>query len=311
MPSFTANINDRTQEKRYLRQHDSQPRNTHLMADIYDLHCHSTASDGDLSPTELMRRARQQGVAALSLTDHDTTAGLNEASAAAAEAGLRFINGIELSTTWKDKSLHIVGLGIDPTYSPLAKAIGELQTTRLNRAEQIGLKLEKKRIPGAFDAVKYAAGPGMITRTHFAHFLLSQGHVSTLQESFDRYLGKGKPAYVATPWADLSTAIGWITGAGGVAVLAHPLRYRLTASWMKRLLTAFKDAGGQGIEVVTGRITPDDIQCAADYARRFQLAGSTGSDFHSPKNQWIELGRLPPLPSGITPVWELLEGTAI
>jgi predicted metal-dependent phosphoesterase TrpH len=277
------------------------------MAEIYDLHCHSTASDGALSPTDLIRRAHEQGVTTLALTDHDTTAGLTEARIAATASGIRLIPGIELSTTWQDKCFHIVGLGIDPAYDPLVQATQNLQTVRLERAEKIAHKLEKKRIPGALEAVKQAAGDSMITRTHFADFLLSQHHVSTQQEAFDRYLARGKPAYVSTPWAELEQAIGWITGSGGVAVLAHPLRYKLTANWMKRLLTAFKEAGGQAVEVITSRINADEIKLVADYAARFELAGSIGSDFHNPENQWIELGRLAPLPPQIKPVWELLE----
>ncbi|MGJ0430596.1 PHP domain-containing protein [Methylobacter sp.] len=277
------------------------------MAEIYDLHCHSTASDGALSPTELIKRAHEQGVTSLALTDHDTTAGLAEARATAAASGIKLISGIELSTSWHDKCFHIVGLGIDPDYGPLAQATQNLQTVRLERAEKIAQKLEKKRIPGAFEAVKRAAGDSMITRTHFADFLLSQHHVSTQQEAFDRYLARGKPAYVSTPWAELEQAINWITESGGIAVLAHPLRYKLTANWMKRLLTAFKEAGGQGIEVVTSRISADEIKLVAGYAARFELAGSAGSDFHNPENQWVELGRLALLPPHIKPVWELLE----
>jgi len=276
------------------------------MTELYDLHCHSNASDGALSPTELVHRAHQHGVTSLALTDHDTTTGLPEAKLCAAATGLKLIAGIELSTNWHNKCFHIVGLGIDPTYAPLAEATYNLQSTRLERAEKIALKLEKKRIPGAMEAVKKAAGDGMITRTHFADFLLSQNHVSTQQEAFDRYLAKGKPAYVSTSWAELELAVSWITGSGGVAVLAHPLRYKLTANWMKRLLTAFKDVGGQGIEVITGRITADEVRLVTDYATRFELAGSMGSDFHSSANQWVELGRLAPLPKNIKPVWELL-----
>ena len=276
------------------------------MTELYDLHCHSTASDGALSPTELVQRAHQYGVTSLAVTDHDTTAGLAEAQLCAATTGIKLIAGIELSTNWQDKCFHIVGLGIDPDYKPLAQATHSLQSTRLERAEKIALKLEKKRIPGALEAVIKAAGDGMITRTHFADFLLSQNHVSTQQEAFDRYLAKGKSAYVSTSWAELELAVSWITGSGGVAVLAHPLRYRLTANWMKRLLTAFKDAGGLGIEVITSRINADEIRLVADYAIRFDLAGSMGSDFHNAVNPWVELGRLAPLPKNIKPVWELL-----
>ena len=276
------------------------------MIEHYDLHSHSTASDGALSPTELVQRAHQHGVTSLALTDHDTTVGLPEAQLSASATGIKLIAGIELSTNWQDKCFHIVGLGIDPSYAPLAEATHNLQSTRLERAEKIALKLEKKRIPGALEAVKNAAGDGMITRTHFADFLLSQNYVSTQQEAFDRYLAKGKPAYVSTSWAELEVAVNWITQSGGIAVLAHPLRYRLTANWMKRLLTAFKEAGGQGIEVITSRINADEIRLVADYAARFDLAGSVGSDFHSVVNPWVELGRLAPLPKNIKPVWELL-----
>jgi len=275
------------------------------MPELYDLHCHSTASDGALSPAAIVLRAHQHGVTALALTDHDTTAGLAEAQASAEATGLKLIPGIELSTLWQNQCFHIVGIGIDPEHPPLAEATRKLQNTRIERAEKIADKLAKKRIDGAMEAVKKAAGDGMITRSHFADFLVSQHHVSTPQEAFDRYLAKGKPAYVATPWAELDLAVNWITESGGIAVLAHPLRYKLSANWMKRLLTAFKNAGGQGIEVITGRINNDEIRLAATLASRFELAGSTGSDFHFP-DQWVELGRLAPLPSHIKPVWELL-----
>ena len=276
------------------------------MTENYDLHCHSTVSDGALSPTELVHRAHEQGVTSLALTDHDTVAGLSEAQAAADATGIQLIPGIELSTSWQNKCFHIVGLGIDPAYPPLRDATHNLQIMRTERAEKIAAKLEKKRIPGALEAVKKAAGDGMITRSHFADFLLSQFHVSTQQEAFDRYLGSGKAAFVSTAWTDLELAVNWITQSGGVAVLAHPLRYNLTASWMKRLLAEFKEVGGQGIEVVTGRYNSDEIKLVAGYATLFELAGSVGSDFHSPANQWVELGRLAPLPENIKPVWELL-----
>jgi len=276
------------------------------MPELYDLHCHSTASDGALSPTAVVLRAHQHGVTALALTDHDTTAGLAEAQISATATGIELIPGIELSTLWQNQCFHIVGIGINPEHPPLVEATHNLQATRMERAEKIADKLAKKRIPGAMEAVKKAAGDGMITRSHFADFLVSQHHVDTQQEAFDRYLAKGKPAYVATPWAELALAVNWITESGGVAILAHPLRYKLSANWMKRLLTAFKSAGGQGIEVITGRINSDEINRAATLAACFELAGSTGSDFHCP-DQWVELGRLAPLPDYIKPVWELLD----
>lgn len=275
------------------------------MTQKYDLHSHSSLSDGVLSPKELVYRAQLQGVNVLALTDHDTTAGYEEANAAADYVGIDLIPGIELSVSWQNMSFHVVGLGINPNYTPLLEATDYLQTVRRQRAKKIAEKLEKKRVTGALEAVTAAAGDGMITRTHFANFLVSQNHVSSQQEAFDRYLAKGKPAYVATAWAELELVVSWINQSGGVAVLAHPMRYKLSANWMKRLLTAFKLAGGQGIEVVTGRCSMDEIKILTNYAQSFELAGSVGSDFHNPANQWVELGRLAPLPSNVKPVWEL------
>ena len=272
----------------------------------YDLHCHSTASDGALTPTELVYRAHEKGVTTLALTDHDTTAGLVAAQQSAKTVNIDLIPGIELSTTWNNICLHIIGLNINPAYPPLCDGIRKLQTMRIERAEKIASKLEKKKITGALGAVRMTAGEGMITRTHFANFLLSQNHVSTMQGAFDRYLSKGKPAFVSTNWTELEVALDWIKKSGGIAVLAHPMRYKLTASKIKRLLADFKEMGGQGLEVVCGRNNPDEIRLTAQYARSFELSGSVGSDFHNPKNRWVELGRLVPLPAGVKPVWELL-----
>ncbi|QPK64889.1 PHP domain-containing protein [Methylomonas sp. LL1] len=278
------------------------------MLEKYDLHSHSTASDGALPPAELVRRAHQQGVTALALTDHDTTAGLAEAARMAAELGLRFIPGIEISATYANQCLHIVGLNIDPLNQTLLAGISRQQTIRDQRAIKIAEKLEKKGMAGVYQAVSQAAGTGEITRSHFADFLLAQGHVETQQEAFDRYLSKGKPAFVSTQWAALDEAVAWIKAAGGVAVLAHPLRYNLSAKWMGRALAAFKQAGGQGVEVVTGRISVDEIRLSQQFSLKHQLHGSVGSDFHSPENQWVELGRLAPLPANVAPVWELFAG---
>lgn len=273
----------------------------------YDLHSHSTVSDGSLSPTDLVQRAHQQGVTALALTDHDSTKGLAKARACAETLGIQLINGIELSIVWENKSIHIVGLNIDPDYAPLAKAAEYIQYLRLERAAKMSEKLAKKNITGAFEAVQQSADGGTITRSHFADFLLRQHHVNSHQEAFDRYLSRGKSVYVPSVGLDLAEAIKWLKESGGVAVLAHPLRYQLTANWMKRLLAAFKEVGGQGIEVITGRTNPDEIKLLTNYASSFSLAGSVGSDFHNPVNPWIELGRLAPLPDNIQPVWELLK----
>ena len=270
-----------------------------------DLHCHSLVSDGALSPSQLIERAAGQQVTDIALTDHDTTDGLAEAKSAAQQHGINLIHGIELSTSWNNKCFHVVGANIDPDYPPLQEGIKELRKIRNDRAEKMAAKLAKKGIPDAMTAVTKKAGLGMITRTHFADFLVGGGYVTTMQGAFDQYLAKGKPAFVSTRWTELECAISWITEAGGVAILAHPLRYKLTASWLRRLLTAFKATGGLGIEVVTGRNNPDEIRKASYFAEKFELYGSVGSDFHSPKNPWVELGRLAPLPNNIKPVWEL------
>lgn len=271
----------------------------------YDLHSHSTASDGALPPEAVVRRAHEQGVTTLALTDHDTTAGLQAAALAAKACGMRLIPGIELSATYANQCLHIVGLHIDPDNPVLQEGLARQQATRDQRALKIAEKLEKKGITGAYQAVVQAAGTGEITRSHFADFLVAQGYVGSQQAAFDRYLSKGQPAFVATQWADLPVAIGWIREAGGVAVLAHPLRYNLSFKWMNRALEAFKQAGGQGVEVCTGRASQDDIRLGLQFAQKHQLHASVGSDFHTPDNPWVELGRLAPIPEGISPVWEL------
>ncbi len=275
------------------------------MTEKYDLHCHSTASDGSLSPTEVIERAQQQGVTSLALTDHDTINGQAEAAEAARKNNINFIPGIEISTTWENKCFHIVGLNIDPENQALVSNISKLQELRTERAKKIAHKLEKRRVPNAYEAVVKMAKGGMITRAHFANFLLENNYVTTNQQAFDRYLGKGKTAFVSTVWADLDETVGWINQAGGTAVVAHPLRYKLTASWMRRFLSAFKEVGGQGIEVITGRSSAEEIRRSLTFANQYQLSASVGSDFHTPANPWVELGRLAPLPENIQPVWEL------
>lgn len=275
---------------------------------VYDLHCHSTASDGALSPSELLQRAYDQGVTDLALTDHDTVAGLAEAGQVAADLGVRLIPGIELSTTYLSQCLHIVGLNIDPSHPVLLAGLHEQHAIRGQRAHKIADKLEKKGFTGAYQAVKAAAGDGEITRSHFADYLVGLGAVADQQAAFDRYLSKGKPAFVPTHWVDLADGIAWIRAAGGIAVLAHPLRYKLSFKWMNKALAAFKQAGGQGLEVVTSRASVDDIRLSLQLLQNHQLHASRGSDFHSPENQWVELGRLQPLPNGASGVWELWAG---
>ncbi len=277
------------------------------ISSLYDLHSHSKASDGRLSPGELVLRAATHGVKYLALTDHDTVDGIRAARRTATEAGIHLIPGVEISVSWNKKCFHIIGLGIDPDNETLVAGLSGLQRMRLERARRMADSLEKHNIHGALKSVEEMAGNGMLTRTHFARFLVDRGYATSVAEVFNRYLVRGKPGYVTTQWADLEDALNWIQAAGGVAILAHPLRYQLTASWLRRFLTAFQSAGGIGIEVVCGNNTPQQTATCADYARRYRLLGSMGSDFHDPDFPWIDLGRLPPLPTGITPVWERLE----
>ena len=271
----------------------------------HDLHTHSTASDGAYSPAELVRQAHAAGVTHLALTDHDCTDGLSEAKTEAQACGLTLIPAVEISTTWHGKSVHIVGLNIEADCQALQQGLARLQTLRVSRAQEMGRRLEKAGIPGCFEAVRALAGAGMITRTHFAQFLADQGLAGSVREVFDHYLVQGKPGYVPTEWAGLEAAVGWIKAAGGVAVVAHPQRYKLTGSWLGRLLREFKEAGGEAMEVIAGSASPGDIQSSAAAARRYGLLASVGSDFHSPGNIWLKLGRLPELPKDLTPVWSL------
>jgi len=272
---------------------------------LYDLHTHSTASDGAYPPSELVRQAAAAGVTVLALTDHDSTAGLDEAETTALEVGIQLIPGVEISVTWADKTIHIVGLRIDRHCNVLKLGLSRLQATRLERAQEIGRRLDRYGVPSTFEAARDMAGDGMITRTHFARHLVSLGLAGSVKDVFERFLTRGKPGYVPTRWAEMADAIAWIRKAGGGAVLAHPQRYKLTASWMRRLIGEFKECGGEAIEVVSGTASPNDTQSSAEYARRFGLCASSGSDFHSPETAWLKLGRLPPLPSDLTPIWTL------
>ncbi|MCI0653380.1 MAG: PHP domain-containing protein [Methylococcaceae bacterium] len=271
-----------------------------------DFHTHSIASDGRLSPAELVKRAGGNGVRYLALTDHDTTAGIAEARAAAIGAGIEVIPGVELSVNWENQCLHILGLNIDPQHASLVCGLESLQQLRLARAIEMGRRLEKKGIAGCFEGASRLAGKGMITRTHFARYLVGQNHCPAIQKAFDQYLSQGRAGYVQTRWVELETGIGWINQAGGVAVLAHPIRYKITGTRMKKLLGDYSAAGGGAIEVVCGNNNHDDIQTSARYAREFGFMGSLGSDFHSPDTAWIDIGRLKPLPNNVEPVWKQL-----
>jgi 3',5'-nucleoside bisphosphate phosphatase len=270
----------------------------------FDLHCHSTASDGLLGPKELVRRAAQRGVTTLALTDHDELAGLAEAREVARELGIRFIDGVEISVTWSSMTIHIVGLGIDPGSKALARGLASVRASRTVRAERIAKELSAAGIQGSLEgAYAYAENPGLIGRTHFARFLVERGYVRDVKTVFQRYLVRGKPGYVPHQWATLAQAVDWIVASGGRAVVAHPGRYKLSRPEMHRLLDEFKAAGGEGVEVITGSHTRAHFTEFAALARELGMLASRGSDFHGPQESQVELGGLPPLPSDLTPVW--------
>lgn len=270
----------------------------------YDLHCHSSISDGVLAPADLVQRAAEKGVDVLGLTDHDDVSGLAEAAQAARAAGIGFVNGVEISVTWSGVTLHVVGLNIDPDDPDLQAGLAGIQQGRHARAERIGQELGKKGIAGAFEgALRHAANPRMIGRTHFARFLVEQGVCKDVRSVFRKYLVRGKPGYVAHEWTSLESAVAWIRAAGGQAVLAHPGRYDLKGKATRRLLAEFRELGGEGVEVVTGSHTPDQHALFAELANLHGLAASRGSDFHAPGEHGRELGGGPDLPVKCTPIW--------
>ncbi len=272
-----------------------------------DFHTHSTASDGTLTPAELVRRAGEAGVERLALTDHDTVAGLAEAAGAAAGAGVELIPGVEISVSWQGHTVHLVGLNVDPADPTLLRGLARLLEYRGWRAVEIGRRLEKAGIPGGYEGARALAAGELVGRTHFARFLVQEGHARDVREVFKRFLVRGKPGHVPGRWADLQEAVGWIHGAGGVAVVAHPARYRMTGAKLRRLLGEFREAGGEALEVVSGSHSKEDCRLMARHAREFGLAASMGSDYHGPENPWLQLGRLPALPAGCRPVWTLFE----
>ncbi len=269
----------------------------------YDLHTHSSASDGTLSPEALVRRAHAQGVDVLALTDHDTTAGCAGALTVAAELGLCLVPGVEVSVSWRGTTLHILGLGVDPEHVALQQGLAGLGRYREQRAEEIGRRLQQHGVAGAYAGACRFAGDGRVGRTHFARFLVEQGHARDLRGAFKQFLTPGKPCHVSGEWADLAQATAWIHGAGGQAVIAHPARYKLTATKLRRLIGEFKECGGIGMEVVSGSHSRDEMFTFANHARQHGLLASSGSDYHGPANPWIDLGRLPALPAGCVPVW--------
>lgn len=273
-----------------------------------DLHCHSTFSDGTLPPAELAVRARQGGVDLWALTDHDEISGQADARAAAHDQGMDYLTGVEISASYAGHTIHIVGLGFDCAHEQLQKGLHALRHSRGPRAQEMGRQLAQAGIPGAYEgALRYVGNPDLISRTHFARFLVDAGVCRDMAEVFQRFLTEGKPGFVPQRWASIAEAVQWITGAQGVAVLAHPARYNLSGTLEHALLSEFKACGGQGIEVGCGGHSAAEAIRYAECAREWGLYASRGSDFHSPAESRIPLGGLPAQPRNVRPVWELLQ----
>lgn len=276
------------------------------MTFVCDLHTHTAWSDGTLTPTELVARAHAGGVRLLAVTDHDATDGLAEARAAAVRLGIRFVAGVEISATWRRQTVHVVGLGVDPGETRLQAGLARLRARRDWRAREIGARLRRKNIPEAYEHARGLVRGNVVSRTHFAHSLVRRGLVSDLRQAFRQYLGRGCVGDVPVEWAGLEEAIGWICGAGGVAVLAHPTRYRVSSGQLRGLLTEFRAHGGGALEVVCPSHKPADIERMARLACAHELLGSCGSDYHGPEQTWTAPGKLPALPPGVAPVWHAL-----
>ncbi len=273
-----------------------------------DLHCHSVVSDGTLTPEALAERAKLNGVELWALTDHDEIGGQRRAAAAAKAQGMRYLTGTEISVTFANETVHIVGLGFDADDSAMLQGLEDTRGGRGQRAMEMAEGLAQVGIKGAYEgALKFVGNPALISRTHFARFLVESGVCRETSEVFRKYLTEGKPGYVPHRWASLKHAVEWITLAGGVAVIAHPARYKFTPNEEYALFTEFKAHGGRAVEVVTGSHTAQEYAKYAETAKEFGLAASRGSDFHSPDESHTDLGTLPFLPGGLTPVWELLE----
>lgn len=272
---------------------------------LVDLHSHSTTSDGLLSPTELVSLAATQGIRMLALTDHDDIDGLGEARAAAVENGICLINGTEISSNWRNRGIHIVGLHFDADCPVLLRGLESVRGGRIERARRMAAELDKVGIAGSLEgAYRYAANERIIGRAHFARFLVEKGHAKDVKSVFKKFLVKGKPGYVSHQWVEMAEAIAWIKACGGIAVLAHPGRYDLGKTNMRELFTDFKEAGGEAVEVVSGSHTREQFEEFAAYAREFDLLASCGSDFHGPGENYLDLGKLPDLPAECRPVWQ-------
>ena len=271
---------------------------------IVDLHSHSRASDGLLSPAEVARRAVDNDVDMLALTDHDETQGLAQARGVADASGMRFINGVEISIEWSGLQVHIVGLDFDADDATLNAGLEGIRSGRVERARRMAADLERVDIPGCFEgAMRYAENPNLIGRSHFARYMVERGVCRDTQSVFESYLVPGKPGYVTHRWVTLADAVSWIRGAGGLAVIAHPGRYKFSRVEMRHLFDEFKGLGGQAIEVVSGSQSQDHLIQMSRLAREYGFLASCGSDFHGPEESHVDIGGNASLPGDLTPVW--------
>lgn len=267
---------------------------------------HSTASDGELAPAALMAAVARAGVKVAALTDHDSVAALAEARAVAAELGVQLVNGVEISCRWDAHDIHVVGLAVDPESSALQAQLAAQMERRRQRAEQMAQRLAKLGFPDLLAAASDGAPQGIPARPHFARALVAAGVCRQEKDAFSRYLAQGKPAYVKTDWPGVDEAVAWIKAAGGVAVLAHPHRYKMTRTRLDRLIRQFAEAGGQALEVVSSNQDAASVRQLAGFCTQYQLHASQGSDYHGPSMRWVQVGRMPALPAGCQPVWPLL-----
>jgi len=269
-----------------------------------DLHCHSNQSDGALSPDDLVSRAAEHGVELLSLTDHDTISGQQEAMVAAKKLGVHMVSGIELSCVWRNMTIHILGFNFDLANGVMAAAQEKQSKARLQRARLISDRLLKKGLPDLFESAVSLSSSGIPGRPHFAQIMLDAGIVSSHAEAFKKYLGAGKVGDVKSVWPELSEVLHWICASEGDAVIAHPRKYTMSLTKLRDMIEEFKEFGGKGIEVITSGQKQGEIGMLSDLCQRYELLGSAGSDFHTPKYPWAELGRIPSLPKSVEPIWK-------
>ena len=270
-----------------------------------DLHCHSTASDGLLPAAEVARRAFANGVELLALTDHDNLDGLAAARAVADEVGMGLVNGVEISIEWGGLQVHILGLNFAADDQVLNDGLAAIRSGRISRAQRMAAELDKVGIHGTFEgAMRHAENPTLISRAHFARHLVDAGVCKDVRSVFDSYLVPGCPGYVDHRWVTLADSVGWINGAGGIAALAHPGRYKFSKPQMRLLLDEFKELGGQAIEVISGSHSQENVAVFGRFAREYGFMASCGSDFHGPGESYVDLGKLAPLPKDLKPVWE-------